>query len=195
MIMPFTLSDAEWEGMWAPYDSGVYDKVLEQIRPQDVVVDIGAGDLRLARRMAAVARQVIAIEQNPEIIASGASASIPLPKNINVICADALEAPLPTYVTIGILLMRHCTHFRQYAEKLRRAGAMRLVTNARWHLDVETIDLQARCIAYRDAPMGWYACGCGAAGFKTGPADSWTEAMDADVYEVDACPQCEQLLA
>jgi hypothetical protein len=39
--------------------------------------------------------------------------------------------------------------------------------------------------------MGWYACACGAVGFKIGPAEGWTEAQDAAVSEVQACPRCE----
>jgi len=181
---------ADWEGIWAPYDAATYQWALEQISSQDVVVDIGAGDLRLARKMAAVARQVIAIEISLKVI-QRAILSQPLSTNLTVICADARSVALPGCVTIGVLLMRHCTHFRLYAEKLRRAGCSRLITNARWRMGVEAVDLHAARMEYKDAPMGWYACWCGAVGFKEGPAETWTAALDAVTHEVSACPQCE----
>src|SRR3990172_2227545 len=61
-------SDAEWEAAWAPYDETTYRAALELIRPDDVVLDIGAGDLRFARRAAARARTVIAVEQRAELL-------------------------------------------------------------------------------------------------------------------------------
>lgn len=88
--------------------------------------------------------------------------------------------------------MRHCTHFSLYAEKLRQAGCSRLITNARWHMSVEVVDLNASRLAYKDVPLGWYACQCGAVGFKEGPAEAWTADRDAVTYEISACPQCEQ---
>jgi hypothetical protein len=193
----------DWEGMWAPYDTATYQWVLEQVHPQDVVVDIGAGDLRLARKMAAVARQVIAIEISPAILrhailrhATLRSADLfqPLPDNLTIICANAQIIDLPTCVTIGVLLMRHCTSFCLYAEKLRQAGCSRLITNARWRMGVEAVDLQAPRLVFKDAPMGWYACWCGAVGFKEGPVEAWTAALDAITNEVTACPKCERSL-
>ena len=62
---------------------------VERITPQDVVLDIGAGDLRLAQRLAAIAQHVYAIERN-----AGGAAHDPIggswPANLIVICADAL---------------------------------------------------------------------------------------------------------
>ena len=61
----------EWEMRWSPYDEPTYAAVLNTLRPTDVVLDIGAGDLRLARRMAAVVRQVIAWEIQPDVLERG----------------------------------------------------------------------------------------------------------------------------
>ncbi len=47
-------SEAAWEAMWAPYDEATYGAALAQIAADDVVLDIGAGDLRLARRAARI---------------------------------------------------------------------------------------------------------------------------------------------
>jgi hypothetical protein len=86
--------------------------------------------------------------------------------------------------------MRHCTHFRLYAEKLRAAGATRLLTNARWRMNVEAVNLSAQRIPFDEAHMGWYACLCGATGFKEGPAEQWSLESDERINEVTGCPQC-----
>ena len=71
---------AEWEMCWSPYDEPTYAAVLSTLSPTDVVLDIGAGDLRLARRMAAVVRQVIAWEIQPNLLER--STALPLPANL-----------------------------------------------------------------------------------------------------------------
>ena len=63
----------DWEARWAPYDEPTYQTVLQAIRPDDLVLDIGAGDLRLACRMAAVCRGVIAIERQPALLRAQAA--------------------------------------------------------------------------------------------------------------------------
>ena len=62
------LSGWDWEAAFAPYDDETYQFVVERLTPQDVVLDIGAGDLRLARRLAAIAQQVYAVEKNAAVI-------------------------------------------------------------------------------------------------------------------------------
>ena len=56
-----------WEQMWAPYDEPTYQMVLDLIAPSDVVLDIGAGDLRLAYRLARQAQWVFALEINSSL--------------------------------------------------------------------------------------------------------------------------------
>jgi hypothetical protein len=65
-----------------------------------------------------------------------------------------------------------------------------MVTNARWGMGVETINLTKKPQMYYKIDMGWYACRCGATGFKTGPAERWTAEQDAIIYEVTGCPAC-----
>jgi glycerol kinase len=43
-----------WEQLWAPYDESTYQAVLAAIGPEDILLEIGAGDLRLAIRAAAI---------------------------------------------------------------------------------------------------------------------------------------------
>jgi hypothetical protein len=155
-----------------------------------VVLDIGAGDLRLTRQVAAVARRVYAIERDPAVLAKADRGT--WPANLIVICVDALATLFPTDVTAAILLMRHCTreHFAAYRQRL---GALprcrRLITNARWKMGVEVIDLRAGQ-AYDSERVGWYACRCGSIGFTPGDPSAITPQVLAEVVDVVSCPQC-----
>jgi hypothetical protein len=180
--------NSDWELRWAAYDPITYQTVLEQLLPDDVVLDIGAGDLRLARQMAGTARKIYAIEINDKVLGQGLSK--PLPDNLVTLHADALVTDFPLDVTIGVLLMRHCTHFNVYANKLRDLGCQKLITNARWHMAVETIALQAPRIKLEKVKIGWYACWCGAVGFKNGLAELLTLETNAIIHEVIDCPAC-----
>lgn len=182
------LSDAVWEAMYAPYDQPTYEAVLARIKPDDVVLDIGAGDLRLSGQMAAIARKVYAVEINARVLEQ---AHDPLPINLLPICADARTLDFPKDVTVGVLMMRHCTCFHLYVEKLKQAGSPRLVTNARWRMDVEEIDLCAPRRSFAEIDMGWYTCLCGRTGFKEGPVEYWSMEMDRITNEVSDCPQCQ----
>ena len=181
----------DWSRQWAPYDETTYRAVLAHVRPTDVVLDIGAGDLRLSRRLAARARRVLALEMQPAVVRRGLAAG-PLPPNLRVAIADARRVPFPRGVTVGVLLMRHCPpeEVALYMRKLRAAGARALLTNARWGLDVERVDLTAPRVSYTEVGLGWYACACGATGFVPGPPHLLTEAVLQRVREVHTCPRC-----
>lgn len=187
----------DWEVLWAPYDEPTYRAVLEQIRPNDVVLEIGGGDFRLARRIANQCRLVYAIELNRRLI----SLVSPAPADHNqqtsernsrlrIIWADATTYQFPQGITVGVLLMRHCRQFYTFAGKLAAVGCRRLVTNARWGLSVEVVDLQKTRPAYSAVPMGWFACWCGATGFKSGPPENVTARLEETVHEVGDCPAC-----
>ena len=191
--MESTLSASDWEAMYAPYDPGTYQSVLAQLRPDDVILDIGAGDLRLARQMAQIARKVYAVEIDRQTLEQAMRLSEPLPANLISICADARILDFPPDISTGVVLMRHCTCFRLYAEKLRIAGATGLITNARWGMDTEFINLLVERISFYEFYMGWYACICGGRGFKEGPAQHWSSEMDSVTVEVSGCPQCMEI--
>lgn len=182
------LSAQAWEQMWAPYDEPMYTAVLDAIRSDDVVLDIGAGDLRLTRRLAQRARRVYALEMNAALLPP----AMTLPPNLHSVCADARSYPFPTDVTLAVLLMRHCQHVAVYAEKLRAVGCRYLITNARWGFGVECIDLLAARRPFTAVPIGWYACSCGATGFVPGPPEKLTLAVETAVYEVTGCPRCDR---
>ncbi|HSN74915.1 MAG TPA: rRNA adenine N-6-methyltransferase family protein [Anaerolineae bacterium] len=219
---------SEWEMLWAPYDEATYAAALAAVEPDDVVLDIGAGDLRLARRMAERARQVIAWEIQPELLAVAAvhgtaasrtdndsssrirdpaawavhprwitdptgaerASSLEADERLIVVCTDARTAPIPLGLTVAVLLMRHCTHYALYTEMLRAAGCRRLVTNARWGMGVEVIDL-GPAAPFDSLGVGWYACRrCGVVGWTGNDAAAVTEAVIEHVTDVEGCPAC-----
>ncbi len=183
-----------WEASWASYDEATYLEVLAQISGKDLVYEIGAGDLRLSIRMAAIARSVHAVEIQKPLLDQAIIIREALPANLFVHHGDARSMPVPPGTTVGVLLMRHCTHFQLYAHKLKEAGAQALVTNARWKLGVERVPLQEKRLLFDDIEMGWYACWCGAVGFKPGPAEKLTPELEAARYELATCPQCSSAL-
>lgn len=191
MKIEIPLADAAWEALHASYDQTTYQAVLDQVRNDDVILDIGAGDLRLARQMAQIARKVYAIEINAQVLDRAYLSPDPLPANLIPVHADARSWEFPAGITAGVLLMRHCTWFRLCAVKLQLAGAARLITNARWRMAVEVVDLRpVERRSFAEVDMGWYACLCGGTGFKEGPAEHWTVEMDGITHEVSSCPQC-----
>lgn len=181
------IPDGEWERMWAPYDQPTYAAVLEAIASDDVILEIGAGDLRLAKRMARKARKVYAVEQNETLLEAGKNN---LPANCRLISGDARLVPFPREITAAVLLMRHCLSFMRYWNKLAATRCRKLITNARWGVGVEIIDMVQARVPYKAVPIGWYACRCGSAGFVPGAAELVTDQLIKAVWEVDGCPAC-----
>jgi hypothetical protein len=178
-----------WEALWAPYDETTYRAVLEAVVPEDTVLEIGAGDLRLARRLAGVARQVIAWELQPGLL-NQARAAGPLPSNLEARVADARSEPMPPGITCATLLMRHCSYYQLYIARLREAGCRRLITNARWRTGIEVIDL-APAILFESVPAGWYTCRrCGAVGFAADSPAQIDDSVVDRVTDVEGCPHC-----
>jgi SAM-dependent methyltransferase len=179
---------SDWEGWFSPYDEDIYRTVLNHLSPTDVVLDIGAGDLRLALRMAERVQRVYAIEVNPLVLGPALEMiGLDLPRNLHVTCANALDVTLPPDVTTTVLLMRHCQHFGAYFDRLEAAGCQRLLTNARWGSGVEVVDLTASRVPFDLVREGWYACRCGAVGYVgTGTRP------EAQPAEVMTCPDCSQ---
>jgi hypothetical protein len=176
--------------MWSPYDEGTYRSVLERLHPDDVVLEIGAGDLRLAKRMAKRVRFVYALERQAGLVSRALSDPLP---NLTLLLGNAYTLPFPTDVTAAVLLMRHCSHYTLYADKLRVAGCRRLFTNARWRMDVEEVDLRAPAVPFQEVELGWYACRCGGVGFVPGPPETLDHQDLQRIHEVRTCPHCDAL--
>lgn len=180
-----------WELLWAPYDSATYRAVLDAIRPEDIVLEIGAGDLRLARRVAKIVRRVEAIEIQADLLDKARrEAPEPFETNLVIHHGDARNKPFPEGTTVAVLLMRHCNHFHLYFHKLRQIGCQRLITNARWRMGVEVVQIFAPRVPYPEIGLGWYACECGAVGFKPGRVDKIGPETDKTIHEVINCPNC-----
>lgn len=176
----------DWEGWFHPYDGETHQFVLQHAGPQDTVLDIGAGDLRLALELAPHVQRVYALEVNPLLVARALQEiGLDLPRNVHVICANALDVAVPSDVTVAVLLMRHCQHLETYFDRLQVAGCRRLITNARWRSGVEVIDLAATRLPFAKLKEGWYACRCGAVGY-VGQGDK----AQAAPTEVCDCPAC-----
>lgn len=179
----------DWESWYSPYDEATYLQVLENIDQEDIVLEIGAGDLRLALQMAERAQRVYAVEVNPLVLGPAlGTIGLRLPRNLHVVCANALDFPVPAGVTVAVLLMRHCQHFQQYFDRLQAANCCRLLTNARWKSGVEVVDLTAPHVSFEQVHEGWYACRCGAVGYVGSGAR-----VDAPSTEVAACRACSSL--
>jgi hypothetical protein len=180
--------------LWAPYDAVTYRAVLDEIRPDDFVLEIGAGDLRLARQLAKIARRVEAIEIQAGVLQMAQQAtSGSFGDNLVVRQGDARRLPFPEGITVAVLLMRHCSHFPLYFQKLKQIGCQRLITNARWRMGVEVIQISAPRMPYMEIELGWYACECGAVSFKPGPANKITPDSEAIIHEVAHCPNCKKM--
>jgi len=176
----------DWEGWFSPYDEETYDHVLQNIGEHDIVIEIGAGDLRLALWLAERARRIYAVEVNPLLVGAALEAiGFGLPRNLLVICANALDISFPLDITVAVILMRHCQHFGRYVDKLRAAGCQRLLTNARWKSGVESIDLTRLGVPFEEVSEGWYTCCCGAVGYV-----GQGEQSDIPPVEVIDCPAC-----
>lgn len=172
--------------MWAPYDETNYATVLDALSADDVVLEIGAGDCRLARRMAEKARRVYAIERNRRLLTGAAD----LPSNCRLLAADARFVEFAPEISTAVLLMRHCTSFSLYWDKLKRTGCRKLITNARWGLAIEIIDMSDGRVSFNEVGVGWYACSCGGTGFVAGEPEQITEKVIDGIWEVSDCPAC-----
>ncbi len=191
LTAPAPITDeTTWEILWAPYSDSTYQDVLQHITPEDIVLEIGAGDMRLATQIAQIARHVYALEIQYFLVEYALEQDLNLLPHLTILHTDARTYPFPAGTTTAVLLMRHCTHFRLYADKLKAVGCKKLITNARWRTEPEVIDLQAERLLFTEIPMGWYACWCGNTGFKPGPVEQLDEASLTHVHEVANCPNC-----
>ena len=100
----------DWEAAFAPYDEDTYRFVIERIGPPDVVLDIGAGDLRLARRLATIAKRVYAIERNATVLSH----------------ADPPTSPSPGSSDLGQHFIQHHTLAHAHVQLRDNARARRV---------------------------------------------------------------------
>lgn len=88
-----------------------YSDCLSKLSPDDVVFDVGAGDLRFDLMMAEKVKKVYAVEIDPVVLASALKIiGFDMPVNLTVICGNAFEMELPRDVTVITCLMIHRKH-------------------------------------------------------------------------------------
>jgi hypothetical protein len=91
----FTLTSA----MYVPH-KGSYRSILSKIDVNDIIMDAGAGDFRLAIMMAAKSKKVYAIEINPTLVQKAIGIiGFDLPLNLFIVCGDFNQIPVPSDVT------------------------------------------------------------------------------------------------
>jgi len=99
-----------FEGWFLP-EHWYYDVVLDNIEPDDVVLDACAGNLALSILLAAKAKRVYAVEVNPNVVADALNIiGYQLPRNLIVIVGNVLDIPLPRDVNTIVLLNIHFQH-------------------------------------------------------------------------------------
>lgn len=99
-----------WEIFFVPEESN-YKSCMAQLSKDDVVFDVGAGDLRFDLMMAKKVKRVYAVEINPTILASALRIiGYDLPINLTVICGNAFGMELPSDVTVVTCLMIYREH-------------------------------------------------------------------------------------
>jgi len=102
-------------------DIECYSFVLENLNSGDVVLDVGAGDLRLDVLMAEKVKKVYAIEVNPILVARALQIiGYDLPRNLIVICANIFDIEPPSDANVAVILMRHCTRQKEMLKKFRK---------------------------------------------------------------------------
>jgi len=98
------------EGFFVP-EENYYEAVLDALHPDDVVYDVGAGDLRFDLLMALKVKRVYAVEVNPTIIGPAlAIIGYHKPSNLIPICGNGFTLPVPDDVTVIVNLMIHRKH-------------------------------------------------------------------------------------
>lgn len=96
-----------WEIFFMPEEMN-YNDCLSKLSPDDVVFDVGAGDLRFDLMMAEKVKKVYAVEINPGLLSSALRIiGWDMPVNLTVICGNAFEMELPGDVTVVTCLMIH----------------------------------------------------------------------------------------
>jgi len=99
-----------WECFFVP-EEWFYSDVLKLLKSDDVVFDVGAGDLRFDLLMAEKVRKVYAVEINPTILGKARQIiGYDLPTNLIVLCGNAFKMELPSDVTVVTCLMIHREH-------------------------------------------------------------------------------------
>ena len=115
-------------------DVECYPFVLENLNSNDVVLDLGAGDLRLDILMAEKVKKVYAVEVNPILVGRALQIiGYDMPRNLIVVCANLFDIEPPKDVTVVVILMRHCT---RQEEIFKRYKKFKIISNFNGELKI-----------------------------------------------------------
>lgn len=86
--------------MYVPHEKN-YQDMLSKLKPDDILCDMGAGDLRFGLMASEICKKIYAIELSPHILSMALKIiKHRLPRNLIVICADWRYFPIPNDVTV-----------------------------------------------------------------------------------------------
>lgn len=86
--------------MYVPHEEN-YESMLQKLGPEDVLCDMGAGDLRFSLMASERCKKVYAVEMNPEILSDSLRIiKWCIPRNLVVVCADWRSFLIPQDVTV-----------------------------------------------------------------------------------------------
>jgi hypothetical protein len=92
--------------MLVPHEENYHD-ALKIVDKDDIVCDMGAGDLRFALMLSGICKKVYAVEWNPVTVHNSLKIiGYQIPKNVVAICAHWDEFPIPDDVTKIIALVQ-----------------------------------------------------------------------------------------
>lgn len=86
--------------MYVPHEEN-YNDMLRKLKSDDVLCDMGAGDLRFPLMASECCKKVYAVEMNPETLSDSLRIiKWCIPRNLIVVCADWRFFPIPQEVTV-----------------------------------------------------------------------------------------------
>ena len=86
--------------MYVPHTEN-YNDMLKELTPDDVLCDMGAGDLRFSLMASEICKKVYAVELSPIILGEALKIiGYKIPRNLIPVCADWRYFQIPTEVTV-----------------------------------------------------------------------------------------------
>lgn len=86
--------------MYVPQDDN-HIPMLQRLKRDDIVCDVGAGDLRFALMASQICKKVYAVEMNPKTLGDALNIiEYHMPRNLIPVCADWRHFPIPDETTV-----------------------------------------------------------------------------------------------
>jgi len=118
-------------------DIECYSFVLENLDKNDIVFDLGSGDLRLSILMAERVKKVYAVEVNPILVGRALQViGYDMPRNLIVTCGNLFDLEMPKDATVVVILMRHCTRQEEIFKKFKK---VKIISNFNGELKITEV--------------------------------------------------------